>query len=129
MITPPKLATWLLRRVTQSAKRQEVEGDLLPRVGAVLPPYTLLEPRGSRRGRPSYKLDIGLAKAIHLGPPTLELNLAVLNVLEFGMNIADAVVAPRIHHQWQPDRLRYESRGFPADVLDAGSVIGSVRGL
>jgi gamma-glutamyltranspeptidase/glutathione hydrolase len=41
---------------------------------------------------------------------------AVLNVLEFGMNIADAVVAPRIHHQWRPDVLQLES-GISPDTV------------
>lgn len=40
----------------------------------------------------------------------------VLNVLEFGMNIADAAVAPRIHHQWRPDTLEIES-GISPDTV------------
>jgi gamma-glutamyltranspeptidase/glutathione hydrolase len=40
----------------------------------------------------------------------------VLNVLEYGMNIADAAVAPRIHHQWQPDVLEIES-GISPDTV------------
>ena len=32
----------------------------------------------------------------------------ILNVLDFGMNIQDAVDAPRIHHQWLPDKLSLE---------------------
>lgn len=32
----------------------------------------------------------------------------ILNVLEHDMNIAEAVAAPRIHHQWLPDQLRVE---------------------
>ncbi|MEM1142455.1 MAG: gamma-glutamyltransferase [Pseudomonadota bacterium] len=40
----------------------------------------------------------------------------VLNVLEFGMNIADAAAAPRIHHQWRPDILRIES-GISPDTV------------
>ncbi|MEL7046768.1 MAG: gamma-glutamyltransferase, partial [Pseudomonadota bacterium] len=40
----------------------------------------------------------------------------VLNVLEFGMNIADAAAAPRIHHQWRPDVLRIES-GISPDTV------------
>lgn len=31
-----------------------------------------------------------------------------LNVAEFGMNIQQAVAAPRFHHQWLPDLLYYE---------------------
>ena len=40
----------------------------------------------------------------------------VLNVLEYGMNIADAAVAPRIHHQWIPDVLEIES-GISPDTV------------
>ncbi len=40
----------------------------------------------------------------------------VLNVLEFGMNIADAAVVPRIHHQWRPDVLEIES-GISPDTV------------
>ncbi|MCS6865260.1 MAG: gamma-glutamyltransferase [Gemmataceae bacterium] len=32
----------------------------------------------------------------------------VLNVLEFGMPIDEAVSAPRLHHQWFPDVVRFE---------------------
>ena len=31
-----------------------------------------------------------------------------LNVLEFGMSLRQAVDAPRMHHQWMPDRIVYE---------------------
>ncbi|NET46990.1 gamma-glutamyltransferase [Okeania sp. SIO2B3] len=36
----------------------------------------------------------------------------VLNVLEHQMNAAEAVSAPRFHHQWLPDRLLLETGGF-----------------
>jgi gamma-glutamyltranspeptidase/glutathione hydrolase len=32
----------------------------------------------------------------------------LLNVVDFGMNVQDAVDAPRVHHQWQPDTLVLE---------------------
>jgi len=32
----------------------------------------------------------------------------VLNVVDFKMNIAEAAAAPRIHHQWQPDKVFVE---------------------
>jgi gamma-glutamyltranspeptidase/glutathione hydrolase len=50
----------------------------------------------------------------------------ILNVLEFGMNIADASVAPRIHHQWRPDTLEIESGVSPDTVsrlIDKGQSI------
>jgi gamma-glutamyltranspeptidase / glutathione hydrolase len=42
----------------------------------------------------------------------------IVNVIDFHMNIADAVTAPRLHHQWQPDEVVAEP-GFALDVLDA----------
>ncbi len=40
----------------------------------------------------------------------------LLNVLDFGMNIAEATEAPRIHHQGLPDELRVE-RGLSPDTI------------
>lgn len=51
------------------------------------------------------------------GSRIITTNLQLLvNVLGHGMNIADATVRPRIHHQWQPDRLEVES-GFGPDAI------------
>jgi gamma-glutamyltranspeptidase / glutathione hydrolase len=51
------------------------------------------------------------------GPTIINTVLEViLNVLDFQMNIADAVDAPRLHHQWMPDVLRLE-RGFSPDTV------------
>ncbi len=41
----------------------------------------------------------------------------LINVLYFGMDIKQAVNAPRIHHQWKPDRLDYENFGLSDDVI------------
>lgn len=42
----------------------------------------------------------------------------IVNVIDFRMNIASATHAPRIHHQWQPDKLEVESSlGFDTRVL------------
>ena len=40
----------------------------------------------------------------------------IVNVLDFRMNLAQAVAAPRIHHQWQPDVLMVEE-GVSPDTL------------
>jgi gamma-glutamyltranspeptidase/glutathione hydrolase len=32
----------------------------------------------------------------------------ISNVIDHGMNIAEATYAPRVHHQWLPDELRIE---------------------
>jgi gamma-glutamyltranspeptidase/glutathione hydrolase len=44
--------------------------------------------------------------------------LTLLNVLDFGMNLQEAVDAPRIHQQWVPDVLYLEPE-HPSDVLTA----------
>ena len=36
----------------------------------------------------------------------------LLNVYEFGMNMQDAVTAPRFHHQWLPDVIIFEPKRF-----------------
>jgi len=41
----------------------------------------------------------------------------IVDVLDYHMDVAAAVAAPRLHHQWMPDRVRVE-HGFPADVID-----------
>jgi gamma-glutamyltranspeptidase / glutathione hydrolase len=41
----------------------------------------------------------------------------VLNLIDHGMNVQEAVDAPRIHHQWLPDVIRYEKFGLAADVI------------
>ena len=40
----------------------------------------------------------------------------VLNVVDHGMGIRQAVDAPRFHHQWFPDTTWFERRGFPPEV-------------
>ena len=47
----------------------------------------------------------------------------VLNAMEFDMNIAAAAAAPRVHHQWMPDKLRIES-GVSADTIRLLTVLG-----
>ena len=42
----------------------------------------------------------------------------VVDVLDYRMDVAAAVAAPRLHHQWMPDVVRVE-RGFPPETLDA----------
>ena len=42
----------------------------------------------------------------------------IVNVLDYRMDVASAVAAPRLHHQWLPDEVRIE-HGFPDDVIAA----------
>ena len=43
----------------------------------------------------------------------------ILNVVDFRMNIQQAVAAPRFHHQWMPDRISWEPYGLPSDLRAA----------
>jgi gamma-glutamyltranspeptidase / glutathione hydrolase len=47
----------------------------------------------------------------------------IVNVIDYKMEIAAAVAAPRLHHQWMPDEVRVEP-GFPEDVLAALRAMG-----
>jgi gamma-glutamyltranspeptidase/glutathione hydrolase len=42
--------------------------------------------------------------------------LAILNVVDFGMNVQEAIDAPRFHHQWLPDRILHEKWGLSPDT-------------
>jgi gamma-glutamyltranspeptidase/glutathione hydrolase len=42
----------------------------------------------------------------------------IVNIVDFHMNVQEAIDAPRVHHQWLPDLLRYERNGFSPDTLD-----------
>ncbi len=42
---------------------------------------------------------------------------AILNVVDHGMDIQEAVDAPRLHHQWQPDRITVEPRALSPDTV------------
>ena len=48
----------------------------------------------------------------------------ILNVIDHRMTLADAMSAPRIHHQALPDSLRFERRGLTQTVLDSLTAIG-----
>ena len=52
----------------------------------------------------------------------------ILNVIEHRMSLADAMTAPRIHHQALPDTLRYERNGFRPEMLDSLRTIGHALG-
>jgi gamma-glutamyltranspeptidase / glutathione hydrolase len=42
----------------------------------------------------------------------------VLNIVDHGMSIQQAVDAPRIHHQWLPDRISIEANGASDAVVE-----------
>jgi gamma-glutamyltranspeptidase/glutathione hydrolase len=43
----------------------------------------------------------------------------ISNVIDHHMSLADAVAAPRMHHQGLPDSLQVEGDGFPPATLDS----------
>jgi gamma-glutamyltranspeptidase/glutathione hydrolase len=52
------------------------------------------------------------------GPTIINTVLQVItNVIDFDMNIQQAIDAPRIHHQWLPDHIVYEPYGVSADTF------------
>ena len=40
----------------------------------------------------------------------------IVNIIDHGMNLAEATIAPRIHHQWLPDVVMLEA-GFSPDTI------------
>ena len=56
----------------------------------------------------------------------------ILNVVDHGMNIQEAIDAPRFHHQWLPDKLFLE-KGFSPDTIELlkqrGHAIDSIAGV
>ena len=63
----------------------------------------------------------------------------ILNVIDHDMNIARAMAAPRIHHQWLPNETEMEAGSFSADSvrlyeerghkIDETTRIGSAMGV
>jgi gamma-glutamyltranspeptidase/glutathione hydrolase len=53
------------------------------------------------------------------GGPTIinTVTQIILNIIDFGMNIQQAIDWPRLHHQWMPDEIRYEPLGINPDTL------------
>ena len=43
----------------------------------------------------------------------------ILNVIEHHMTLADAMRAPRLHHQALPDTIRFETDGLTTAVVDS----------
>ncbi len=50
----------------------------------------------------------------------------VLNLIAFDMSAADAVAAPRVHHQWLPNTLTIERAGTSPETVSALQAMGHV---
>jgi gamma-glutamyltranspeptidase/glutathione hydrolase len=73
---------------------------------------------------PTVVLDPEMRLAMVLGSPggsTIITTVfqVVANVLDHGMDVSNAVLAPRVHHQHLPDQLWYEPGGLPAEVVSS----------
>ncbi|WP_445735738.1 gamma-glutamyltransferase [Mariniflexile sp.] len=50
----------------------------------------------------------------------------ILNVHEFNMTMQEAVDAPRFHHQWLPDEIQMEVKGFDINTINQLRKLGYV---
>lgn len=60
------------------------------------------------------------------GGPTIitQVYHVISNVIDHGMSLADAVAAPRMHHQALPDAIRLERNGFQPGTIAALEALG-----
>jgi len=80
-------------------------------------PLSAMTPTILTRRSPSGKDEFFMAAGAPGGPRISTAVLQViLNVIDFGMNVQDAIDAPRFHHQWLPDKL-YLERGISPDTV------------
>jgi len=49
---------------------------------------------------------------------------SVINVIDYDMNIQEAIDSPRIHHQWLPDEIVSEPFGMSSDTRKALELLG-----
>lgn len=48
----------------------------------------------------------------------------ILNMIDYNMDVAQAVEAPRMHHQWLPDRTSFEAGYFSQDTIERYTAYG-----
>jgi gamma-glutamyltranspeptidase/glutathione hydrolase len=48
----------------------------------------------------------------------------ISNVIDYGMNVAQAINAPRLHHQHLPDQISIEADGLSADIIAGLELLG-----
>ena len=85
------------------------------RMLSAMTPTIVLDPQGS------VLLVVGGA-----GGPTIITGTSqvILNVIDYRMSLADAMRAPRVHHQSLPDSLTFERGGLSQPVLDSLRAMG-----
>lgn len=50
----------------------------------------------------------------------------VMNVIDYNMDIQEAIDTPRIHHQWFPDEIMYEKYGLSPDTMNIMTGMGHI---
>ena len=85
------------------------------RMLSAMTPSIVLDPRGQ------VKMIVGTP-----GGPTIitQVYHVISNVIDHGMSLADAVAAPRLHHQALPDSIQLERGGFLDAVIDSLRAMG-----
>ena len=85
------------------------------RMLSAMTPTIVLDPAGQ------VLLVVGAA-----GGPTIitATSQVILNVIDHRMSLADAMRAPRLHHQALPDTIRYEREGLTPAVVDSLTRMG-----
>jgi gamma-glutamyltranspeptidase/glutathione hydrolase len=85
------------------------------RMLSAMTPTIVLDPQGK------LKMVVGTP-----GGPTIitQVYHVISNVIDHGMSLADAVSAPRLHHQGLPDRIQSEMAGFNPAVIDSLKAMG-----
>ncbi|MFL5582592.1 MAG: gamma-glutamyltransferase, partial [Gemmatimonadaceae bacterium] len=89
------------------------------RMLSAMTPTVVLDPAGR------VLLVVGAA-----GGPTIITGTSqvILNVIDYRMSLADAMRAPRLHHQALPDTLRFERGGLAPAVMDSLRAMGHALG-
>ena len=85
------------------------------RMLSAMAPTIVLDPQG----------EVLLVTGAAGGPTIITATMEViLNVIEHHMSLADAMRAPRLHHQALPDTIRYERNGLSGAVVDSLTAMG-----
>ena len=85
------------------------------RMLSAMTPSIVLDPTGA------LKMVVGTP-----GGPTIitQVYHVISNVIDHGMTLADAVSAPRQHHQGLPDEIALNRDGFPQSLVDSLKAMG-----
>jgi gamma-glutamyltranspeptidase/glutathione hydrolase len=85
------------------------------RMLSAMSPTIVLDPQGK------LLLVVGAAGGPRIITATSQV---ILNVIQNRMSLADAMRAPRLHHQALPDTLRFEANGLTPAVVDSLKAMG-----